>query len=189
MGRSFPIGVPRKANPRLQPQNGMQLPQRRPSGKCIPESVSRMGRSFRMSPHAESLSRNEPSERDTLSETRPIGKLHPALSRNSGTQFPANAETESASRYRCLEWDALSQWMLMRKPCPGIRLQSGMQFPVEPRLGNGVPLAQRRAARMLVRTARLARYVETSNPLRNTKRRYRHWRERSYCRPSWALCR
>lgn len=116
MGRSFPIGVPRKAHPRLQPQNGMQLPQRRPSGKCIPESVSRMGRSFRMSPHAESLSRNEPSERDTLSETRPIGKLYPGLSGDSGTQFPADAETESPSRYR---WGLRTiSWTAKSRPSP-----------------------------------------------------------------------
>lgn len=174
MGRSFPIGVPRKAHPRFRPQSGMQLPQRRPSGNCVPESVSRTGRSFRMSPHAENPSRNELSERDTPSETRPIGKLCPGLSGDSGTQFPADAETESASRYRCPERDALSQWMLMRKLCPGIRLQSGMQFPVEPRLGNDVPFACKRAARMFVRTARLACYIEASIPLRNTTRRCRH---------------
>ena len=125
--------------PRLQPQNGMQFPQRRPSGNCVPESVNRTERSFQMSPHAENPSRNEPPERDTLSETRPIGKPYPGLSVDSGTQFPADAETESASRYRCLERDALSQWMLMRKLCPGIHLQSGMQFPVEPRLRNPIP--------------------------------------------------
>ena len=96
--------------PRLQPQNGMQLPQRRPSGNCVPESVNRTGRSFQMSPHAESPSRNEPPERDTLSETRPIGKPYPDLSVDSGTQFPADAETESASRYLVEKRVAVSGW-------------------------------------------------------------------------------
>ena len=146
-----------------------------------------MGRSFPRGAVPESASQIAPSEWDTVSETPSWRKLHPGISQQNGTQFPADAETESASHYRCPERDTLSQWMLMRKVCPGIRLQSGMQFPIEPRLGNGVPFARKRAARMLVRTARLARYVEASSPLRNTKRRCRRWRERSCCRPYWAL--
>lgn len=109
----------------------MQLPQRRPSGNCVPESVNRTGRSFQMSPHAENPSRNEPPERDTLSETRPIGKPYPGLSVDSGTQFPADAETESASRYRCLERDALSQWMLMRKLRPTFRVGCNFRLSLD----------------------------------------------------------
>lgn len=88
MGSSFPMVAPRKARPRLQPQNGTQLPQRGSSGKRIPKSMPITVRSFPMGAASESLSRNEPSERNTLSETRPNGKLRPGIRLQSGMQFP-----------------------------------------------------------------------------------------------------
>lgn len=63
MGHSFPRGAPRKLHPRLQPQNGMQLPQRRPSGNCVPEFAFRVGCNFRLNLDWETVSHSHKNGR------------------------------------------------------------------------------------------------------------------------------
>lgn len=62
-----PWALLRKLCPGLGPQSGTQLPQRRSSGKYIPEFAARTGHGFPMGVVSETVSRNQPSERDTLS--------------------------------------------------------------------------------------------------------------------------
>lgn len=133
MGSSFPMVAPRKARPRLQPQNGTQLPQRGSSGKRIPKSMPNTVRSFPMGAASESLSRNEPSERNTLSETRPNGKL--------GTSDKISDPIWVQEGVRCIRKRSARGFSgsSTGAACPPRRLQEPAAFPEQ---GQPVCLAQ-----------------------------------------------
>ena len=146
-----------------------------------------MGRAFPMGAVPESASKIEASKRDTLSATPPSGKCIPESRLGTGHSFPTDAVSENASRNFASKRAAVSQRPSKRKLHPGIRLQSGTRFPVEPRLGNSVPFPVKAGGSDTLRTARLACYVDASSPLRNTRLRCLRWKERSCCKPCWAL--
>lgn len=149
-----------------------------------------MERAFPMGAVPESASKIEASKRDTVSATPPSGKCIPESRLGTGHSFPTDAVSENASRNIASKRAAVSQRPSKRKLHPRIRLQSRTHFPVEPRLGNSVPFASKngRPEYCPSRPFR-ALCCETPSPLRNTRPRCRHWRERSCCRPSWALSR
>ena len=146
-----------------------------------------MGRAFPMDAVPESASQIEASKRDTASATPPSGKCVPESRLGTEHGFPTDAVSENASRNIASKRAAVSQWPSKRKLHPRIHLQCETRFPVEPRLGNSVPFPVKTGGSDTLRTARLACHVDASSPLRNTRLRCLRWRERSCCKPCWAL--
>lgn len=138
-----------------------------------------VGRTFPGSAVPEIASRNTAPKRNAVSQWRTLRKARPGIGGRNGLHFLCRR------RYgKCIPESASNAGR-------GFRLRHDRETISRSRQINRSAISQppyetKRAARMFVRTAHLARYVEAFSPLRSTKRRCRHWRERSCCTPSWA---